>query len=299
MASVTAEEICEALDDMGFESSDVEAKVIDRLLSLCSMYDVDADKISSEYMAFIVKKKMDLNSKAALPSIPMMETFDREVLSKLPAKRRENAKRGIRDVSSLVLNNESVANGVAGEEDDSLAAMYGIKRHHATPEGSAASAKKGPAAAAASSPGLNSTLASAVENTPTTGKYSTRSKRGETVISFGTEMSPIADWKRREEDSNVVSVSSNVGGTADKPLQAPYRFMFEGLRDKAGFLDETICRLGEAIAEKASIEEAPQEFFRSGPDSFNALGRICCDATTDGARLNAHSILLQGNQVRL
>ena len=36
------------------------------------------------------------------------------------------------------------------------------------------------------------------------------------------------------------------------------RFMFEGLRDKAGFLDETICRLGEAIAAKESIEEAPQ-----------------------------------------
>ena len=42
------------------------------------------------------------------------------------------------------------------------------------------------------------------------------------MISFGTEMSPIADWKRREEDSNVVSVSTNVG-TADKPLQTPYR----------------------------------------------------------------------------
>ena len=75
--------------------------------------------------------------------------------------------------------------------------------------------------------------------------------------------------------------------------------MFEGLRDKAGFLDETICRLGEAIAAKESIEEAPQEFFRSGPDSFYALGRIYCDATTDGARLNAHSILLQGNQVSI
>ena len=69
--------------------------------------------------------------------------------------------------SSLVLNNDTVAN--AAEEDDSLAMMYGVKRH-ATPEsGSAASNKKGPAAAS-SSPGLNSTLASAVENTPTTGK---------------------------------------------------------------------------------------------------------------------------------
>ena len=64
-ATVTAEEICEALDDMGFESSDVEAKVIDRFLSLCTMYDVDADKISSEYLAFLVKKRMDLTSKAA------------------------------------------------------------------------------------------------------------------------------------------------------------------------------------------------------------------------------------------
>ena len=50
---------------------------------------------------------------------------------------------------------------------------------------------------------------------------------------------------------------------------------------------------------KELIEEAPQEFFRSGPDTFYALGRICCDATTDEARLNAHSILLQGNQVSM
>ena len=45
------------------------------------------------------------------------------------------------------------------------------------------------------------------------------------MISFGTEMSPIADWKRREDDSNVVSVSTNVG-TTDKPLHTPYRDRF-------------------------------------------------------------------------
>ena len=214
MASVSAEEICEALDDMGFESSDVEATVIDRFLSLCSMYGVDADKISSEYLSFLLKKKIELSSKAAVPSLATMETFDREVLSKLASKRRENASRGIRDVSSLVLNNETVASAA---EEDSLAMAYGVKRYSTPPESNVS--KKGPAAL---SPGLNSTLASVVENTPTTGKYATRARRGETVISFGTEMSPVGDWKRREGDINLAAVNDNVR-IAEKPLRAPYR----------------------------------------------------------------------------
>lgn len=74
--------------------------------------------------------------------------------------------------------------------------------------------------------------------------------------------------------------------------------MFEGLRDKASHLDETICRLGDAIAAKCDLDaETAEDFFQAAPDPFLVLGRICCDAS-DGGRINAQSILLQGNQVR-
>ncbi len=83
-------------------------------------------------------------------------------------------------------------------------------------------------------------------------------------------------------------------------LAKPYRYMFETLQSKAGRLDETICKLGELIAEKRKEEEEktqlgePVDFSRSWPDPVFCLGRICCDSSE--GRLNTQSILLQGTQ---
>ena len=68
--------------------------------------------------------------------------------------------------------------------------------------------------------------------------------------------------------------------------------MFERLREKAGFLDETICRLGDVLQQKHELEE-PIGFGPPMNEPFPSLGRICCDSE---GRLNANSLLLQGTQ---
>ena len=75
--------------------------------------------------------------------------------------------------------------------------------------------------------------------------------------------------------------------------------MFERLREKSGYIDETICALGDEINLKlkslgtTDLEE-PAGF---GPNPVNepfpTLGRIFCDSE---GRLNANSLLLQGTQ---
>ena len=79
---------------------------------------------------------------------------------------------------------------------------------------------------------------------------------------------------------------------AKKKFPKDYRFMFERLREKAGFIDETICRVGEILLQKHSLEE-PSGFLQAMNDQFPSLGRVCCDSE---GRLNANSLLLQGTQ---
>ena len=68
--------------------------------------------------------------------------------------------------------------------------------------------------------------------------------------------------------------------------------MFERLREKAGFIDETICRVGEVLIDKHSLEE-PSGFGPAMNEAFPTIGRVCCDSE---GRLNANSLLLQGTQ---
>lgn len=69
--------------------------------------------------------------------------------------------------------------------------------------------------------------------------------------------------------------------------------MFEGLRDKAGHLDDAIWHLGELLLKEHDLGE-PQCVAQTLPDTAPVLGRICCDAAD--AKLNPQSILLQGSQ---
>ena len=68
--------------------------------------------------------------------------------------------------------------------------------------------------------------------------------------------------------------------------------MFERLREKAGFIDETICRVGEVLIDKHGLEE-PSGFGPAMNEAFPTIGRVCCDSE---GRLNANSLLLQGTQ---
>ncbi len=220
---VTAESLCEALDDLGFESSDVEAKAVDRMLSLCDLYNIDADKITEEYLAFLTNRKIDFSSKGATPTIPLLDALDRECLSKLEAKRREDERRGITDVSSLHLNNAAAAAEEDEEQQSEMALAYGIKTPVHSGKRSTASStpevifkKRGPF----QSPSVTDN--GLLPMTPNAaGKYAERTKKGETVITYNVEMQAIADWKTPDGDTNAVSVSQVA---SERPLDKPYRY---------------------------------------------------------------------------
>lgn len=118
-------------------------------------------------------------------------------------------------------------------------------------------------------------------------KYSARDNAGKVLIRFGDTINQEV-WTNM---SNYYRPEMKMFDTK-KVFPTDYRFMFERLREKAGYLDETICRIGDVLQTKHTVEE-PMGFGPPMPEPFPTLGRICCDSE---GRLNANSILLQGTQ---
>lgn len=76
--TVTSEEIVSAFDDLGLEVE--EPKTIDRLASLCDLYKINADKISTEYLAFVYKKKYDSTQ---APSLEMLDVSFKAIFNRI------------------------------------------------------------------------------------------------------------------------------------------------------------------------------------------------------------------------
>ena len=72
-----------------------DPKVIDRLCSLCDMYNVDENKVSCEYLAFAKNKRYNA------PTLEIIDLFDQDVLQGLKAKIQENFKNHIYDSTTI------------------------------------------------------------------------------------------------------------------------------------------------------------------------------------------------------
>ena len=114
-------------------------------------------------------------------------------------------------------------------------------------------------------------------STPNSRKYEARSNAGESIATFGDE---TATFEESDELVKITEAENNVKGR--------FPFMFESLREKAAVLDEWIYSRAE---DETVVEE---DFTIPNPDSFSSVGRVCCDSCD--ARMNAHSVLLQGTQ---
>ncbi|TRY63678.1 hypothetical protein TCAL_16562 [Tigriopus californicus] len=123
--------------------------------------------------------------------------------------------------------------------------------------------------------------------TPTSVKFSSRTNRGDTLITFGHLKS--SNWIT----DNPTLYSCSIKSEGDEVLRKPYRYMYESLRDKAGVLDEIICRLGQDILAHNDMGQEVQSFVQVCHDEIVTLGRICCDEPE--GRLNPQSVKLQGN----
>ena len=289
--SASTDDVVSAFEDLGIDLE--PGRTVDLLASLCDIYGLDVDAMSTEVMAYMYKLKMGAS---ATPTLKVLESFEAEVLKRRGDKRRADAARGIVDVTNLLAHHDA-GGGDDEDDDDGILSAYGAKG--ATPKGDKKRANKmTPEDArkkllATDGGGVPFSPASykpdGKGDTPNSRKYQSRPNPGSTVIRFGDMTSGAGAWKTPDSQAFEAEVRFS-----ESSLRRPYRYMFETLQSKAGRLDENICRLGEELAAKDESLEDPVDFGRPCPDPFTCLGRVCCD-NPDG-RLNVHSVVLQGTQ---
>nr|CAG4649419.1 EOG090X07VJ [Scapholeberis mucronata]SVE93677.1 EOG090X07VJ [Scapholeberis mucronata] len=124
----------------------------------------------------------------------------------------------------------------------------------------------------------------------TSSKFSARNNAGEVVAKYPVNDMPI-DFKRSNE--NWIP-KIQLHGIADSKLTSKYNYMFSRLRDKYDVLEDQINSMESLLCSKLKIEEFEPNN-NPKPETFHTIGRICCDATS-GSRLNASSLLLEGNR---
>ena len=110
-------------------------------------------------------------------------------------------------------------------------------------------------------------------------KYSDRKNRGDIVLSHNKELP--GNW--------TPSPGPALVNTDAVTLTGPYKYMFESSRERAAVLDETICRIGDLLAERFGFGE-PMDVRLTAVEPQVAVGRICCDSE---GHLNSNSVVLQ------
>ena len=280
----TAEKIEEAFDDLGFEIED--AKVKDKLVGLCLVHRVDEDKISCEYLAYLSRKKLPITM---APTNEILEDFDLDLAKHLQTLTEH--KKHITDTVGGKFIGDNDGMEVNDEEEDGAMSFYGTParkpatKRQLTPDDIQANKKRfsGNDEVLPFSPTSFRHSPSLSEGVGK--KYSSRTNAGKVMIKFGSEeMLSSKAWINSTPYEVTIKTE-----TAKHPRD--YRYMFERLRDKAGHLDENICHIGDLLSASNALD--PHDMCMVMPETFDVVGRICCDSE---GRLNAKSIVLQGSQ---
>ena len=96
-----------------------------------------------------------------------------------------------------------------------------------------------------------------VENLNTTSsqnqKYSLRTNSGQVLIRFGNggHALPVSTWNSKD-----TTLTPEMAVKSQLMDRKEYRYMFERLREKAGYLDETICKISEILVNKNSLVDS-------------------------------------------
>merc|ERR1712018_628629 len=109
--------------------------------------------------------------------------------------------------------------------------------------------------------------------TPQGKKYTARDNAGKVLIRHGNPVN-AGFWSNTASDFYQPDIKAY--DKQNRSFKHDYRFMFERLREKAGFLDEIICRISDVMIQKDGQQEDPPMGF--GPpmnDPFSCSGRIC------------------------
>ncbi|KAI8788317.1 DNA polymerase alpha subunit B [Biomphalaria glabrata] len=278
MTGVTCEEISDAFDIFG---EDVDNDQLSKLRELCLSYDIDANGLVNNWMAFSSTRKVDL-------TIENILIFDREWLQKKLS--------GLHNKNQKPKNNVSLNNGTVDSISDDQIEIIGTyatpeqKKHllqvkrQLTPEDVTNSNKRfvglnrSPTVTAAYSPKVMTPAGS----TPSS-KFSSRSNSGDVVQTFGS-MNDFS-WQGEVQMVKITPFSSEV------TLDSNTKYMFQKMHEKASVLNDIIQDMSTLLQNAHGIEELSHVALPS-QESVTVAGRICCDSI---GRLNNQSVLLEGS----
>jgi len=264
--------LVDEFSDLGIDVEDQD--VLAQLAVLCQRYNIDHSKISCEYFAFNTKNKLMVGQP---PTLELLNTFENEKLKAL--KVSSGMRRPLDPIEGAENLPDCPEIGGGGTPVRLVAAKRGaggvvtpdghLAKRFVTAIGSPVVSLSAPASPATACQGAGA-------------RYTERSSKGEVVVKHNTELG--GDWEN--------NITANVT-LASKPLQQPYKFMFERLRDRAAVLDETICRVGDRLVDRwGLVQEELLDLATTQPEPGVGLGRVQCDSE---GRLNSNSIVLHGS----
>jgi len=261
--------LVEEFSDLGIEVEDQD--VLAQLEVLCQRYNIDSSKISCEYFAFNSKNKTMMGKPPTLELLNIFETDKLKTMKPAGTRRPLDPIEGVENLPDC----PDLGGGTPVRLVNAKRGAVGV----VTPEGHLAKRF----VSAVGSPVVS--LSAPVSPTATQGagaRYTDRSTKGEVVVRHNMQLE--GDW-----GENVLASISVLG----KPLQQPYKFMFERLRDRAAVLDETICRVGDRLLEKWElVQEELLDISTTQPETGCVVGRVQCDSE---GRLNSNSVVLHGS----
>ncbi|CAH0690090.1 unnamed protein product [Spodoptera exigua] len=254
-----------------FFGIDVPNEVINKCVSLCDEYNIDAESFIEQWMAFSLNH---LNGSS--PNLDNLDTFVRKEFSKRAANRsnatsKENGQVGTG--SSLTVYGAPAS---VQSDNEVLSDYMATTPKRVKVEIESVSNQTNDLCPASYSPSVGSN------------KYATRTNVGAVVHSYGDEklLQNISEPCGHDVlNLKITQVPNDDGDIYNKAM-----FGFELLHEKASMFDGNIRYVSQCIMKKSGIKELTSVRCKTQAEVAVA-GRIECDAD---ARLNPKSVVLQG-----
>ncbi|KAL4719448.1 hypothetical protein ACJJTC_008993, partial [Scirpophaga incertulas] len=257
-----------------FLGIDVEQEAIVKCASLCEEYNVDAETLIEQWMAYSLNR---LNG--AGPTLDNLESFARKELTNRAASRNNALIKDASQTTGTSLTVYGHGAPVSIQPDNEVLSNYvSATTKRLKVEDQTKSSNQNELRPATYSPIVDHCA-----------KYVSRTNQGSVVHSFGDEklLQIIAEPNGPNDVLNlkISQIPNDDGDCYTKSM-----FGFELLHEKASVFDNHISYLSRCIMKKNGITETYSVKHKTQTEVMVA-GRIECDAD---ARLNSKCVMLQG-----
>ncbi|VDI22175.1 DNA polymerase alpha subunit B [Mytilus galloprovincialis] len=282
MPFISEEELEDEFSVFGVEFS--SPQIVEKLQELCVQYNLGAEKIVTEWVAFAS------TNKGVQMTLDSLDQLDRERLTKKGSKTPKTPAR-TNTIKQEYYDINTIQGGMDENEAENLYNAYSTtpsskkgtnqQKRQLTPDNpplkrftNIARSPMVPFSPASFSP---------AGSTPSR-KFSSRTNAGQVVAHFG--VTDNTKWQGHGQTSSIQLYDE------EYKLTTSFKYMFQKLVDKAHVLNDTIDYMAEKLQSHYQIEELSHVAVPM-QEPVTVAGRICCDAN---GKMNAKSVLLEGSR---